>query len=94
MKEVLSSEFDTKDLRAAKKILGITILRNKSNFIMKLYQAPYLQKVIARFSMENAKEVTVPLRGHFKLSADQCPSTEQEMEDMLSVPNHVHNDLY
>ena len=86
VKEVLSSEFDMKDLEAAKKILGITILRNKSNSIMKLYQAPYLQKVITRFSMENAKEVTVPLRGHFKLSADQCPSTEQEMEDMLSVP--------
>ena len=44
VKEVLSSEFDMKDLGPAKKILGITILRNKSNSIMKLYQAPYLQR--------------------------------------------------
>ena len=36
--------------------------------------------------MEIVKEVPVPLEGHYKLSAELCPSTEQEIEDMVSVP--------
>ncbi|XP_060670663.1 secreted RxLR effector protein 161-like [Ziziphus jujuba] len=36
--------------------------------------------------MSEAKPVSVPLGGHYKLSMEQCPSNEQEREDMITVP--------
>ena len=76
VKEVLKFEFDVKDLGKAQKILGISIERNRSSSILKLCQSSYLQKVISKFSMENAKPASVPLGGHYKLSVDQCPVIE------------------
>ena len=54
--------------------------------MLKLCQTSYFQKVITKFSMENAKVVNVPLGGHYKLSPEQSPSTDQEREDMIGVP--------
>lgn len=35
--------------------------------------------------MSIAKGVSMPLGSHFKLSTEGCPSSEQEMEDMVGV---------
>ena len=96
LKSILNSKFDMKDLGGAKKILGISITKNRNNSTMKLSQFPYIQKVISKFSMENAKEANVPLGGHYKLSADQSPVTNQEREDMMGVPyaNAVGSVMY
>ena len=74
VKSILKTEFDMNDLGGAKKILRISITRNRNNSTMKLSQFPYIQKIISKFSMENAKEANVPLGGHYKLSADQNPA--------------------
>lgn len=73
-------------MRPAKRILGINILKNMSNYEMKLHHTPYLNKVLAKFSMEIARIFNVPLSAHFKLSSDQCPSNEQKKEEMASTP--------
>jgi hypothetical protein len=36
--------------------------------------------------MQDAKAVSTPIAPHFKLSAAQCPSTDQEIEYMSRVP--------
>ena len=38
------------------------------------------------FGMSNAKPVSTPLANHFKLSSEQCPKTDGEIEDMAKVP--------
>jgi len=73
MKEILSlkaklaKEFSMKDLGLAKKILGMRIIREKKR-LLKISQAEYVEKVLKRFNMLDAKPVNVPLGGHFKLS--------------------------
>lgn len=86
VKRMLSIEFDMKDLGCAKRILGINIKRDKRNKVLCLSQEVYLRKVVKRFSMDQAKEVKVPLAGHFKLSAEQSPTTEEEKLKMAKVP--------
>ena len=63
---------------------------------MKLDQSSYLLKMLSKLSMENAKPASIPLGGHYKLSADKCPSNEQEEEDMAKVPysNAVGSIMY
>ncbi|KAH9331630.1 hypothetical protein KI387_003738, partial [Taxus chinensis] len=51
-----------------------------------LSQEEYIKKVLERFNMQDVKLVGTPLAGHFKLSKEQCPKTEQERNQMSKVP--------
>ena len=54
--------------------------------MLKISQVEYMEKVLKRFNMTDAKNVNVPLRGHFKLSKTQAPTTEDEKAFMSEVP--------
>ena len=86
LKESLAKEFAMKDLGAAKQILGMRILRDRKAGILKLSQEQYIEKVLCRFNMQNAKPVKTPLAAHFKLSSEHSPKTEEERKDMENVP--------
>lgn len=45
-----------------------------------------IERVLEKFNMKNAKPVSTPLAGHFKLSVKQSPSNEKEKKDMKDVP--------
>ena len=65
--EVLSSvkgwlqrQFDMKDLGEAYYILGIKLLRDQKNKVLVLSQALYINKILARFSMEIPRRELYP----------------------------------
>ena len=86
LKAHLSSEFEMKDLGAAKKILGMEIKRDRKSRLLFLSQQSYVEKVLQRFNMHDAKSVSTPVAPHFKLSALQCPSSDEDIEYMSRVP--------
>jgi hypothetical protein len=86
LKTQLSKEFDMKDLGPARKILGMQITRDKQRGVLQLSQAEYINRVLQRFNMGNAKPVSTPLASHFRLSKDQSPQTEEEKESMANIP--------
>jgi len=73
LKAQLKKEFDMKDLGEAKKILGMEISRDRGSGRLWLSQENYVHKVLERFNMTEARPVTTPLAGHFKLFFKQCP---------------------
>ena len=75
-----------KDLGEASYVLGIQIIRDRKNKLLALSQASYIDKVLARFSMQNSKKGLLPARHGIVLSREQCPKTPQEEEDMRQVP--------
>ena len=64
----------------------MNIIRNKSKKSLFLTQQSYIQKVLVRFGMNDAKQVQKPLASHFKLSTAQCPQTEAEQQKMACIP--------
>ena len=74
-----------KDLGAAKKILGMEITRDKKSGLLFLSQYNYINKVLHRFNMHDAKPVSTPIAPHFKLSAARCPSSNEDVEYMSKV---------
>jgi hypothetical protein len=74
-----------KDLGAAKKILSMEITRDKKSGLQFLSQQNYIKKVLQRFNMHNVKAISTPIAPYFKLSATQCPSTDQDIEYMSRV---------
>ncbi|KAG8484978.1 hypothetical protein CXB51_021839 [Gossypium anomalum] len=86
VKTQLSEEFEMKDLRLAKKILGMEILRYRKASKLYLCQKGYIEKVLCRFNMQNAKPVSTPLAAHFKLSPILSPQSNDEIKYMSHVP--------
>uniref|UniRef100_A0A3Q7H9P6 Reverse transcriptase Ty1/copia-type domain-containing protein n=1 Tax=Solanum lycopersicum TaxID=4081 RepID=A0A3Q7H9P6_SOLLC len=74
-----------KDLGPERQILGMQIVRNRKAKKLVLSQEKYIQKVLRTFNMDKAKVVSTPLAMHFKLSTKQCPSSDDEKEDMKKV---------
>jgi len=86
LKTQLFSKFDMKDLGAANYILGMEIKRDKANRKLWLNQQKYVETILQRFNMQDGKPVNVPIPVGVKLSAEQCPKTQEEEEDMSRVP--------
>ncbi|KAH9696398.1 hypothetical protein KPL71_023151 [Citrus sinensis] len=86
LKQKLRVKFDMKDLGPAKKILGVEIIRNRTARTLFLSQEKYVNKVLEKFGMLNCKPVSTPMSAHFRLSSQQCPSTESEQTEMLKTP--------
>ena len=86
LKKKLAKSFMMKDLGASKQILGMRIRRDSKNRKLTLSQCEYIEKVLERFRMKNAKPFSTPLANHFKLSKDMCPKTQEEIEYMSIVP--------
>jgi hypothetical protein len=53
---------------------------------MTLSRGEYIEKVLERFRMQNAKPVSTALASHFKLTKEMCPKTQEEIEYMYRVP--------
>ena len=91
--EVLSSvkgwqqkQFDMKYLGEANYILGIKLLRDRKNKVLALSQALYIDKILARFSIENSKKGTLPLRHGVHLSKEKSPKTLEHKERTSRIP--------
>eukprot|EP00253_Pinus_taeda_P020158 PITA_20158 len=86
LKTQLSSKFDMKDLGAANYILGMEIKRDREKGKLWLNQRKYVETILQRFNMQDSKLVKVPIPVGVRLSAEQCPKTQEEEEDMSRVP--------
>ena len=75
IKGYMNKSFSMKDLTEAAYILGIKIYRDRSRCLIGLSQSTYLDKVLKKFKMDQAK-----------LSKTQCPTTSEDREKMKDVP--------
>ena len=86
LRKELCKSFSMKDLGHAKKILGMKITRLRDKMKIYLSHKKYIERVLERFNMKNAKHVSTPLVGHMKLSKKMCPKSREEKENMAKVP--------
>jgi len=51
-----------------------------------LSQGHYLEKVLGGFNIDNCKTISTALAAHFKLSAECCLQSEEDIDRMSNVP--------
>ncbi|GKV37331.1 hypothetical protein SLEP1_g45370 [Rubroshorea leprosula] len=68
------------------RILGMEIHRDRHGGTIKPSQKKFVEKVLERFNMKDAKLVSTPLASHFKLLAQLCPRSNEDLEYMSHVP--------
>uniref|UniRef100_A0A3Q7H6H9 Reverse transcriptase Ty1/copia-type domain-containing protein n=1 Tax=Solanum lycopersicum TaxID=4081 RepID=A0A3Q7H6H9_SOLLC len=80
LKGLLSAEFEMKDLGAARKILGMEIIRDRERRKRFFSQRSYIQKVLTRFGMSSSKTIDTPNAANIPLTAMFAPQSEEEKE--------------
>ena len=75
-----------KDLGEAAYILGIKIYRDRSRRLIGLSQSTYLDKILKKFKMDQAKKGFLPVLQGVKLSKTQNPTTAEDRERMEVIP--------
>ena len=85
-KKFLSKNFEMKDLGNASFVLGIQILRDRSQGILRLSQKSYIEKILNRFGMKDYSSGDTPVAKGDKFSLTQCPKNNLEIEEMQKIP--------
>ena len=86
IKGYLNRNFSKKDLGEATYMLGIKIYRDRSRCLIGLSQSTYLDKVLKKFKMDQAKKGLLSVLQGVKLSQTQCPTTAEDREKMKVIP--------
>ena len=81
-KGVFERSFSKKDLGEAAYILGIKIYRDRSRCLIGLSQRTYLDKVLKKFKMDQAKKWFLPVLQGVKLSKTQNPTMAENRKRM------------
>lgn len=84
-KEKFKSKFEMKNLKSARRILGMEIKRERTNGKLFLTQESYIEKIVKRFSLNEFKLVNLPLSACVKLSTDHSPKADDEFNRMANI---------
>ena len=95
-KQLYFSHFNMKDLGEASYVLGIQIIRDRPNGIMKLSQHTYIERILKRFNMQSCSSSKAPIVKGDRFSKDQCPQNDIEIYHMkaISYSSIVGNLMY
>jgi hypothetical protein len=78
--------FEISDLGELSWLLGLKVTRDRVARTIMLSQKAYVDTIIKRFHLGDAKSVQTPMEPATSLSIDQCPGTHAELEAMCGVP--------
>jgi hypothetical protein len=85
-KQQLSQYFDISDLGELNWLLGLKVERDRHARTIRLSQRAYIDTIIERFHLEDAKHVASPMETGVVLSDANSPSTHAQTEAMRNVP--------
>ncbi|CAK9820302.1 Retrovirus-related Pol polyprotein from transposon TNT 1-94 [Anthophora plagiata] len=82
----LMSAFKMVDLGQISNILGINIKRDGPTGKIRLTQKKYIEDLIRRFNMEDAKTAPTPIEPNMKIIKETSPMSEEEKSEMKCRP--------
>ena len=71
-KNFLFGHFDMMDLREASYVLGIKILCDRTNVVLRLFQKTYIDRILKRFNMQSCSSRKAPIVKGETFSKSQC----------------------
>lgn len=86
MKHRLQQKFKLKDLGPANHLLGMRIVQNLQEGTVTIDQQAYIEAIISKYGMTDAKPVSTPIDKNIKMNKAMSPSSQGEIEEMEDVP--------
>ena len=77
----MASKFDVKDLGNLYRFLGVTVIQDQGNKKIWIGQPAYIESILQKFGMENAKPVNTPVDTGIKLvkSTDESEGVDETL---------------
>jgi len=66
--------------------LGFEIKRDRKARTISINQSAYIQRVLEKFNLTNAKPVSTPMEPAAQFSVEQCPSSMNQLSRMKGIP--------
>jgi len=73
-------------LGEVKWVLGMLLERDRAARTISILQEAFINSILARFSLTDATALSTPLALGTHLSAADCPTTQEEMDEMATRP--------
>ena len=86
IKDNLNDIFKMKDLGEIHWLLNLKIERDFTDKSISISQETYIDKIVKKFNLQDAKDCATPLDPNIKLSKDQCPDSDEEKKTMAKIP--------
>lgn len=86
LKSKLKLAFKMVDLGPIHDILGINVEGEGLTGSIRLSQKKYIEELIAKFNMEDAKTISTPLEVNIKITKEASPRSEDERAEMKNRP--------
>lgn len=80
VKDEFKKRFKMKDLGVANEFLGIRIIRNRTNRTMLITQSTYIDKILQRFGMSDAKTCSTPM----ELPSSKSTSVSMDHDELAT----------
>jgi hypothetical protein len=87
-KQQISKHVEISDLGELHWLLGIEVKRDRTHRLILLSQRSYIDAILACYSFEDAKPVSIPMDINVRLSSAQAPATTTEHAQMTHVAYH------
>ena len=84
-KKELACVFPITDLGPMTYFLGIKVTQNRTNHTISLSLSRYITSILQRFYILHSKPISTPLTSPCKLSNDDSPKVEREIDEMKDV---------
>src|ERR1700678_1296436 len=85
-KAEIKNYWEITDHGPIKWFLGFEIRRDRESRTIAINQCAYIEKMVEKFSLTNARKVTTPIDPNVQYSVDQCPSSMNQLARMKGVP--------
>src|SRR5271168_196197 len=85
-KKRITKRFDITNLGEISWLLGLAIVRDRTKRTLSISQKSYIESLLRRFNLEDAKNLTVPIDPNIRLSKDDCPVSVEDKQEMKGVP--------
>ena len=86
VKAKLREAFTISDEGEVHWILGFAVICDRSACTLSLSQTSYIEAIIRRFGLKDAKPLSMLMDPHVQLKAEQSPKTMAEVAEMCNVP--------
>jgi hypothetical protein len=86
IKDHLRSNFEMTDLGEVSWLLGLDIQRDRTMHTISIGQQAFIDTILARFNLTNARPLSMPMEPGTILAKEQSPTTEEDIENMKDVP--------
>lgn len=86
LEQEIGKSFDITHLGPVSWLLGLAITRDRAKRTLSISQEAYINSIVRRFNLEDAKPISAPIDANTRLMKTDCPESTEDKQNMKEIP--------